>query len=877
MAETLLLWKDMQMFKRCALLTNKRDFLLAGLLLTTVGLFGQTNQNIYTDSLQNSWQDWSWSATRDFNNASPAHSGSKSISISLTAWGALSLHHADINTSSNSSLSFWIHGGATGGQQLRIYAELGSVAQPSVNLPVLIANAWQQVTFPLAALGVANQPNFARLSIQDATGITVPTFYVDDIMLVTNSPSATVALTSPATGESYFAPATISLSATVTTNGHTIDRVQFYNGASLLGEDLSPPYSFSWTNVGVGNHTLMARLVFDSGTSDSTAAVVSVATSNTPTAITVNTALNRRSINPLIYGAAFASSSQLNELNATLNRWGGNTTTRYNWQLNADNRGNDWYYQCIPGDSPAPGANASDFINSTKSGGAEPILTVPMIDWMPKLGPGRTKLASYSIAKYGPQAGNDSQYMPDAGNGVGTNNATQTSWLITTNDPTDANFLTNSIFQQAWVRQLTNAWGLSSNGGVRYYCMDNEHTLWYSTHRDVHPVGPTMQEIRNKLFDYGAKVKAIDPNAQLLFPEEWGWPGYMYSGYDWKWAGDHSNWNPASFPDRSTNGGWDYGPWLLNQCRLYEQTNGVRLLDVFTYHIYPQGANEGGNDVSTATQLGRNRSTRALWDTNYVDQSWINTIIKLIPRMRDWVATYYPGTKIGITEYNWGAEGHINGATAQADILGIFGREGLDVGTRWTTPNASTPTFKAMKIYRNYDGNKSTFGDTSVFAGGPNPDNVATFAATRSTDGALTIMVVNKQLSSNAPVSITVTNFPPSSTAQAWRLTSANTIARLSDRTLTGKTLTDILPAQSITLFVLSNGTPPVLRDATMASANSFSFWLDGVAGQRYAIQGSLDFVNWTALQTNLLSSNSVPLTLPATNTHRFYRAQRLP
>ena len=106
--------------------------------------------------------------------------------------------------------------------------------------------------------------------------------------------------------------------------------------------------------------------------------------------------------------------------------------------------------------------------------------------------------------------------------------------------------------------------------------------------------------------------------------------------------------------------------------------------------------------------------------------------------------TYYPGTQIGITEYNWGAENHINGATTQADIFGIFGREGLDMGARWTTPAASTPTYKAMKMYRNYDGNKSTFGETSVAATAPNPDKVSAFAALRSTDGALTVMVINK-------------------------------------------------------------------------------------------------------------------------------------
>ena len=88
-------------------------------------------------------------------------------------------------------------------------------------------------------------------------------------------------------------------------------------------------------------------------------------------------------------------------------------------------------------------------------------------------------------------------------------------------------------------------------------------------------------------------------------------------------------------------------------------------------------------------QLRRNRSTRSLWDPNYVDETWINDKVQLIPRLQNWVNTYYPGTPIGITEYNWGAENHINGATTQADIFGIFGREGLDMAARWTTPDAT--------------------------------------------------------------------------------------------------------------------------------------------------------------------------------------------
>src|SRR5947199_9900960 len=131
----------------------------------------------------------------------------------------------------------------------------------------------------------------------------------------------------------------------------------------------------------------------------------------------------------------------------------------------------------------------------------------------------------------------------------------------------------------------------------------------------------------------------------------------------------------------------------------------------------------------------------------------------LIPRIKTWVSTYYPGLKTALTEYNWGAEGHINGATTQADIYGIFGRENLDFATRWTTPDPSTPTYKAMKMYRNYDGNKSGFGDTSILASVPNPDNVAAFAALRSTDSAMTLMVISKYLSANTPVSLNLAVF----------------------------------------------------------------------------------------------------------------------
>src|SRR5690349_14397963 len=314
------------------------------------------------------------------------------------------------------------------------------------------------------------------------------------------------------------------------------------------------------------------------------------AQSNSTVTINIDAAANRHSINPNIYGVAWASSNDLADLNAPLNRSGGNPTSRYNWQLNADNRGNDWYYESLAYASATPGEQGDTFIADAKAAGAQPMLTIPMIGWVAKLGPSRGKLASFSISKYGAQTGNDWQWFSDAGNGVKTNGQ-----FVTGNDPNDANVPSDSQFQLGWMQHLTSKWGGAANGGLRYYLMDNEPSIWFSTHRDVHPTGPTMDEVRDKIFDYGARIKAVDPTALVVGPEEWGWSGYLFSGYDQQYGSQHG-W--GFLPDRSNHGGWDYLPWLLDQLRQRNLSTGQRLLDVFSVHYYPQGG-EFGNDTSS--------------------------------------------------------------------------------------------------------------------------------------------------------------------------------------------------------------------------------------------------------------------------------------
>src|SRR6185369_4335817 len=101
---------------------------------------------------------------------------------------------------------------------------------------------------------------------------------------------------------------------------------------------------------------------------------------------------NQRPINPNIYGVAHATTPQLNDLNCPLHRNGGNNTSRYNWQLNADNKGFDWYFESIGDPSATPGERADTFIAGSRAAGAKPMLTIPMLDWAARLGPNRSIL-----------------------------------------------------------------------------------------------------------------------------------------------------------------------------------------------------------------------------------------------------------------------------------------------------------------------------------------------------------------------------------------------------------------------------------------------------------------------------------------------------
>ena len=249
------------------------------------------------------------------------------------------------------------------------------------------------------------------------------------------------------------------------------------------------------------------------GTSILAIALSGVAAAQNPTAsVTVDANANRRAIDSRVYGVAYGTTTQLSDLNVPLNRYGGNNSSRYNWQLNADNRDQDWYFESIGDASSVAGERGDTFMSSTQAAGARAMITIPMLDWVAKLGPSRTKLASFSQAKYGAQTGNDAQWFSDAGNGI----LKSTAQYVTGNDPNDANVPSSSSYQQQWVQAMVNKWGLATGAAPRYYILDNEHSIWHSTHRDVHPAGATMDEILTRIKNYATQVRGTDPNALIV-------------------------------------------------------------------------------------------------------------------------------------------------------------------------------------------------------------------------------------------------------------------------------------------------------------------------------------------------------------------------
>ncbi len=91
-------------------------------------------------------------------------------------------------------------------------------------------------------------------------------------------PAVTVALASPASGTTFAPNTAVTLSATASVVGTTVQKVEFFAGFTLVGTATASPYSATWTPTATGTYSLTAKATTASGlTSTSAAATVTIA------------------------------------------------------------------------------------------------------------------------------------------------------------------------------------------------------------------------------------------------------------------------------------------------------------------------------------------------------------------------------------------------------------------------------------------------------------------------------------------------------------------------------------------------------------------------------------------------------------------------
>lgn len=519
-------------------------------------------------------------------------------------------------------------------------------------------------------------------------------------------------------------------------------------------------------------------------------------------AVAVDAQAGLRPISPLIYGVAHASPQEAQALGVTLNRWGGNPNSRHNWVSNFWNSGSDWEFRSHSGEKPftTPGGAADGFVTGNKELGIVSYLTVPTLGWVARTGNIQVKSENVPWHTGPGVSGHDG---PIAGYDPAENRKrTSVRSVARKGRPFELNPKPGeTVYQDEWVNHLVKLHGNAAGSGVRYFAMDNEPDLWSHTHRDVHPARMGYDDTFKNFTEYATAVKDVDPSALVAGPAVSGWISYFYS------ALDRGTDEFRTGADRRAHGDTPFIPWFLQQAKAFDAKRGKRTLDVLDIHYYPQGENVYSDAKDPAIRALRIRSVRSLWDKNYRDESWIANTgdgpqVKLIPRMKGWIEQCYPGTKLAIGEWSFGAEGDISGGLAAAEALGVYGREGVDIACFWTRPKLFTPAASAFQLFRRPEAGQSGFGETACQSTYTNDDRIAVFSAVEKKTGALTLVLINKMPKATLSVPLSVQGHAGGSST-LWRFSSdhPNKLVRAAGPQVTGGKATLSLPPYSATLL----------------------------------------------------------------------------
>jgi hypothetical protein len=459
--------------------------------------------------------------------------------------------------------------------------------------------------------------------------------------------------------------------------------------------------------------------------------------------------------------------------NLTLSRSGGNRMTAYNWENNASNAGSDYQNQNddFLGGGSTPNGAVAPGLEAARAAGAGMIVTMPLIGYVAAdkngggdvAGTAANPAPNYLTTRF-------RQSLPRKGGAFST-----------TPDTSDA-----FVYQDEYVHFLDDRYpgGFAAADNPIWISLDNEPDLWQTTHarlrgdattydtQQQHGTTATYAEMVQRTTDYADAAKDVNPAALIFGPVNYGWQGMI------------------RFQDAADANNRDFLEFYLAQMKNAETTTGHRLVDVLDVHWYPEargtcvanpmdGCRITDEDTDAAVVAARKQAPRSLWDGTYTENSWIaqfstNGPIRLLPRLEDKIAANYPGTRLAITEYNYGAANHISGGIAQADALGVFGREGLFAATLWRLVANNNFINGGFEMYRNYDGANGSFGDTSIRAITSDVANATVYASVDNGNANRMVIVCINKADADTTAGIAITHGVQFHTAKVYQLTSAS-------------------------------------------------------------------------------------------------------
>ena len=478
-------------------------------------------------------------------------------------------------------------------------------------------------------------------------------------------------------------------------------------------------------------------------------------------------------ISPYIYGTKFIDWKKQGR-GFTVVRQGGNRMTAYNWETNASNAGNDYHHQNdgYMGASNEPGWTARTFMDEAQANGAAVILTVPTLGYV-------------SADK---NADGDVNKTPNYLNVRFHKSLAHKPGRLTYPPDTTDKFVYQDEFV-AWIEKVKKF-----NTPV-WFSLDNEPDLWPSTHARICPKPLNYAEIIANNTEFAAGIKSVAPKTLVFGPANYGWMGFR------------------TFQGANDAEGRDFLDVYLTAMKDAERKAGKRLLDVLDIHWYPEATGDGvricfGED-KPGTPAARIQAPRSLWDDTYVEKSWVEDTLNqkpivLLPRIKAQIAAHYPGTKFGITEYNYGGGKIISGALAQADVLGIFGRQNLFAATNFGLGPDDIGQMAGFRAFINYDGQGAKFGDLALPVRGETAENNSVYASLDAKNPRrLTIVAINKT-NQATPMTFKPANFAATKARAFAVTTDALSKALPATVKMRGTTILYTAPALSVTTIELT-------------------------------------------------------------------------